>query len=678
MIAVLGYLAILVALAGAVALVVAGVRASRSAEQSPTAVRLPVLALLGGGVAAFAILEIAIITHDFSIAYVAQNSALGTPLVFLLASGWAALEGSVLLWGVLLAVFTWLVWRRMGPGDGLGLGALAVMGAVAAFWFGLMATAANPFGVCTDLANGFCSAASWLPVGDGAVAQDGIGPNPLLANHILMAVHPPILYVGYVGFTVPFAFAISALARSEPGKVWLDRTHRWSLIAWVFLTAGIFLGGWWSYEVLGWGGYWAWDPVENAALLPWLAATAFIHSAVVQQRRSMLQAWNFVLIIATFALTIFGTFLTRSGVIASVHAFSQSAVGPALLGLLAAVVFGGLALFAVRADKVASAPRLDSLSSREGFLLLNNLLMTLFAFTVLFGTTYPLLVEAFTGREVSVGQPFFDRVAIPFAFILLLAIGFGSVAPWRVASPRLLWERSRFGINVGLVTAALAVIIGVRSVSVVVIIGLAGFVIGTIGHFFSHQARRAHGGGKSWPRAMASTVGNDLGYWGGQLAHVGVALVAVAIATTSALAVRSEVTLAPGDTAVVDSYCVEYREAFSRIEPERRVQGVRIALYDATCTNEKAMLEPRLHEYPKFGRVIATPDVYTGLVDDVYLTIAGVDDQTIRLTVLVFPLQWLLWFGGLTVVAGGIVALGRKVGGRRGELGADDKDAAHV
>jgi cytochrome c-type biogenesis protein CcmF len=247
-----------------------------------------------------------------------------------------------------------------------------------------------------------------------------------------------------------------------------------------------------------------------------------------------------------------------------------------------------------------------------------------------------------------------------------------------VASPRLLWERSRFGINFGLVTAALAVIIGVRSVSVVVIIGLAGFVIGTIGHFFSHQARRAHGGGKSWLRAMASTVGNDLGYWGGQLAHVGVALVAVAIATTSALAVRSEVTLAPGDTAVVDSYCVEYREAFSRIEPERRVQGVRIGLFDATCTNEKAMLEPRLHEYPKFGRVIATPDVYTGLVDDVYLTIAGVDDQTIRLTVLIFPLQWLLWFGGLTIVAGGIVALGRRVGGRRGELGVDDKDAAHV
>ncbi len=679
MIAVLGYVAILIALAGSIALVVTGIRASRSELQDPRAVRLPVMLMFGGGVAAFVILEIAILTHDFSIAYVAQNSALGTPFVFLFASGWAALEGSIVLWGVLLAVFTLLVWRRVWQGDGLGLGALAVMGAVAVFWFGLMATAANPFALCTELANGFCSASSWLPVGDAAVAADGVGPNPLLANHILMAIHPPMLYVGYVGFTVPFAFAISALARSEPGKIWLDRTHRWSVIAWVFLTAGILLGGWWSYEVLGWGGYWAWDPVENAALLPWLAATAFIHSAIVQQRRSMLQAWNFVLIIVTFALTIFGTFLTRSGVIASVHAFSQSAVGPALLVLLGVVVFGSLGLFAVRADSVASAPRLESLSSREGFLLLNNLLMTLFAFTVLFGTMFPLIVEAFTGREVSVGQPFFDRIAVPFGLILLLAIGFGSVAPWRVASPRIVWERSRFGINIGLAVAAIAVLVGVRSVPVVLVVGLAGFAIGSIAHFLRYQSARAHTGGKSWPQALASTVGGDLGFWGGQLAHVGVALAAVAIATTSALAVRTEVTLAPGDTAVVDEYCVEYRDAFERIEPERVVQGVRVGLYDASCSNEKAVLEPRLHEYPKFGQVIATPDVRTGLVDDVYVTIAGTDGDAIRLSVLVFPLQWLLWFGGLTILAGGLVALGRKVrGGRPAPPPEQTRDEAHV
>ena len=679
MIAVLGYLAILVALFGAVALVFTGIRSSRSQAQDPSSVRLPVFALVGGGVAAFVFLEVAILSHDFSIAYVAQNSALKTPLVFLFASGWAALEGSVVLWGVLLSIFTWLVWRRVWPGDGLGLGALAVMGAVSVVWVGLMATAANPFALCTELANGFCSSSSWLPVGGAVVAQDGVGPNPLLANHILMAVHPPMLYVGYVGLTVPFAFAISALARSEPGKVWLDRTHRWSVIAWVFLTAGILLGGWWSYEVLGWGGYWAWDPVENAALLPWLAATAFIHSAIVQQRRSMLQAWNFVLIIAAFALTIFGTFVTRSGVIASVHAFSLSVVGPALLAFLAVVVFGSLALFALRAGTVASAPRLDSLSSREGFLLLNNLLMTLFAFTVLFGTIFPLLVEAFSGREVSVGQPFFDRVAVPFGMILLLAIGFGAVAPWRVASAQIMWERSRFGINVGLVSAAVAVVLGVRSVPVVFVVGLAGFVIGTIVHLYLHQTRRARKGDRSWPQAAASTFANDLGFWGGQIAHVGVALIAVALATTSALAIRSEVTLAQGDTALVAGYCLEYRSAFERNEPERLVQGIRVAVYDASCTNEKAQLEPRLHEYEKFGQVIATPDVWTGLVDDVYLNIAGIDGASVRLSVLIFPLQWLLWLGGSVVVTGGLVALGRKVRtGRPVAVPDDRKDVSRA
>jgi cytochrome c-type biogenesis protein CcmF len=679
MIAVLGYAAILTALVGSVALAITGARASRSDRQDPATVRIPVFMLVGGGLGAFVILEAAILTHDFSIAYVAQNSALGTPFVFLFASGWAALEGSIVLWGLLLAAFTFLVWRRTWTGDGLGLGALAVMGAVATFWFGLMATAANPFGICTELGNGFCSASSWLPVGAATVAPDGTGPNPLLANHILMAIHPPMLYLGYVGLTVPFAFAIAALVRSEPGKVWLDRTHRWSVIAWIFLSAGVLLGGWWSYEVLGWGGYWAWDPVENAALLPWLAATAFIHSAIVQQRRSMLQAWNFVLIIVTFALTIFGTFLTRSGVIASVHAFTQSAVGPALLVFLGIVVLGSLALFAIRANTVASAPRLESLSSREGFLLLNNLLMALFAFTVLFGTTYPLLVESFTGREVSVGQPFFDRVAVPFGLILLLAIGFGAVAPWRVASPRVVWQRSRLGINVGLVAAAATVLIGVRSVPVVLVVGLAGFVIGSIGHFLWYQARRARRGGKSWPQALSSTVGNDLGFWGGQLAHVGVALVAVAIATTSALALRTEVTLTQGETAVVDDYCLEYLDAFRRDEPERVVQGIRVAVMDSGCERQKAILEPRLHEYPKFGQVIATPDVRTGLVDDVYLTIAGMSGDAIRLSVLIFPLQWLLWFGGLTVVAGGLVALGRKVRGRPAAASSDQRqDVTHV
>jgi len=659
-IAAAGYLSILIALISSVALVVEAIRHSRTPVPDPARLKIPVLGLAIGGVAAFLLLEIAILTHDFSIAYVAKNTALGTPFIFLLAAGWAALQGSVVLWGLMLAVFTWLVWRRLKKGDGLGVLALAIMGAVSIFWFGLMATAANPFALCVEVTNGFCSATASLPIGDAVAPADGIGPNPLLANHILMAVHPPLLYVGYVGFTVPFAFAISALIRSERSMAWLDRTQRWSLVAWVFLTAGILLGAWWSYEVLGWGGYWAWDPVENAALLPWISATAFIHSATVQRRRSMLQAWNYVLVIVTFSLTIFGTFLTRSGVIASVHAFSLSVVGPVLLIFLGVILFGSFGLFAVRANTVASSPRLDSLSSREGFILVNNLLMTLFGFTIIFGTMYPLLVEAFTGREVSVGRPFFDRVAVPIAFLLLIAIGVGATSPWRVATGKVLWQRTRVGLNVGFVIAALAVLGGVGSVAVVAILGLAGFVITNIIAFYVHQASRSHGGGKSWPSALLATIRNDMGFWGGQVAHIGLALVAVAIATTSVLAIRTEVPLTVGQTAIVDDYCIGYIEPFDRVEPERNVQGARVAILDRSCQNTRVVLEPRLHEYPKFGQVIATPQVWTTWIDDVYLTIAAMDENGIRLKVLVFPLQWLLWVGGLTIVAGGVLALGRK------------------
>jgi cytochrome c-type biogenesis protein CcmF len=338
-----------------------------------TALRVPVLVMTLGGVAAMVALESAILSHDFTVAYVADHTATTTPFLFLLASGWAALEGSIVLWGLVLAGFTYLVSRRVGDGDGLGAGALAVMGLIGVFWFGLMATVANPFQVCTEAAALGCAQSAWWPLQTAVAPLEGVGPNPLLQNHILMAIHPPMLYLGYVGLSVPYAFAMAALVRGDRGKVWLDRTHRWTLIAWSFLTLGILLGAWWSYEVLGWGGYWAWDPVENAAFLPFLVATAFVHSAVVQRRRGMLQAWNFALVIATFSLTILGTFLTRSGVVASVHSFTQSAVGPALLGFLAVVVGVSLAIFATRIHVVASSPRLESLASREGVFLLKHL-----------------------------------------------------------------------------------------------------------------------------------------------------------------------------------------------------------------------------------------------------------------------------------------------------------------
>jgi len=658
-IALLGYLGILVALVSAGALAVGGFRGARNEGRFDEATRWAVRGLALGAAVAFVALELAILTHDFSIAYVARNTATTTPFIFLLASGWAALQGSIVLWGVLLAGYTWLLARKIRDRDSLGVGALAVLGAVAVFWFGLMATAANPFALCTGVVDGVCAATSWLPIGTAVAPVEGLGPNPLLQNNILMAVHPPLLYLGYVGFTVPFAFAISALAQGIQGRTWLDRTHRWSLVAWLFLTGGIIVGGWWSYEVLGWGGYWAWDPVENAAFLPWLVGTAFIHSAIVQRRRGMLQAWNFVLVIGTFSLTILGTFLTRSGVIASVHSFSQSAVGPILLGFLGLVVVGSLALFAARIHLVASSPRLDSLVSREGAFLFNNLVLTVFAFTVLFGTLYPLVIEALSGQQVSIGRPFFDKIAIPLAYGLLLGVGIGSVAPWRVAKPSILWERTRAGIAVGAVIGAVAVLAGVRSVPVVIIAGLAGFVIGTIVAFFVRQVgrRRERDGLAS---AVWTVLGHDLGYWGGQISHIGLALMAVAIATTSALAVRGQLHLAAGDTGVVGGYCVRHDGTFREVHPNRVVDGYHMTVLRDDCATPVAELSPHINRYRGASQAIASPAIHTGLVDDVYLSIAGGTADVVALDVFVFPLQWLVWVAGLIIVLGGLVALGRK------------------
>ena len=337
-------------------------------------------------------MEWALISHDFSIKYVADNNARATPLLFTITGLWAALEGSILLWVLILAGYIAFMARRFRSRleDPMVAWALLVALSVALFFFVFMAAAANPFKLV-----------------DGTIPLDGRGPNPLLQNHPLMAFHPPMLYLGYVGFTVPFAFAMAALITGRFGEGWLTDTRRTTLVAWGFLTFGIVLGAWWSYEVLGWGGYWGWDPVENASLLPWLTATAFIHSVIVQERRGMLRVWNLSLVLATFCLTILGTFLTRSGVVNSVHAFTQSSIGPWLLTFLGVVAVTCLALIAWQADKLHAPGRIDSPISRESAFLANNLLFTGLAFVVLLGTVFPLVAEAVRGNQLSVGEPYF-------------------------------------------------------------------------------------------------------------------------------------------------------------------------------------------------------------------------------------------------------------------------------
>ncbi len=656
MIATIGLLGVLLATTASVLLTIKAWSASRAAVADRRAIETPVKLLLIGAVVAFVALEVGILAHDFSIEYVADNSSSTTPLLFLLAGAWAALEGSVVLWGLVLAAFTYFVARSVGDDDRLGLVALSVFGIVALFWFGLMATVANPFRVCTEVAAGSCAQSSWFPFATATAPADGIGANPLLQNHILMAVHPPMLYVGYVGFTAPFAFAVAAMVRGQQGSVWLERTRRWSVVAWAFLGLGMLLGAWWSYEVLGWGGYWAWDPVENAAFLPWLAATAFIHSAVVQRRRGMLQAWNLVLVIATFSLTILGTFLTRSGTIISVHSFTQSGVGPALLGFLMFVIIGSLALFAWRSHLLSQTPRLDSLASREGVFLFNNLILTVFALAVLLGTLYPILLEAFGGERVSVGTPYFNRVTIPVAFLLLLAMGIGPVTPYRYARASVVWERIAAPLVVSLVAGAAAVLVGVDSVPVVLVIVTGSFVIASAVNEYTRQVRRIEG---SPVTAAGRVLRRDPGYWGGQMAHIGVALLAVGIAASSGLATRDQVQLTVGEPVQLEGYCLNYEAPTSRVEPNRQVDGARLTLLTADCSRELATMEPVFNRYTR-PPAVATPAVHTGFTEDVFIALAAVPGDSVVVDVSVFPLMWVLWLGGLIAVGGGLWGVAAK------------------
>ncbi len=673
MLSALGSAGMLAALVGAVLLVVRGVAAARSGADRDLG--RPTRLLLSGAFVAMAAMVLALLTDDFSLVYTANHHSTNTPFPFDVATAWAALEGSIVLWGLVLAGYTWFVYRRYQRSpDPLGAAALAVMGLVAIFFFGLIATVANPFEVCTQAAEVGCLQSSPWPFAAVDAPLNGPGPNPLLQNHFMMAIHPPVLYLGYVGLTVPFAYAIGALAVGKAGPEWLRRSHRATLVAWSFLTLGILLGGWWAYEVLSWGGYWAWDPVENASLMPWLVATAFLHSGIVQQRRGMLQAWNFILVISAFSLTILGTFLTRSGTINSVHSFTQSAIGPALLGFLVLTLVGSFVLFATRSDLVSSSPRIESMVSREGTFLLNNLLLSVFAFIVLIGTTYPLVLEAFTGTQVGVGEPFFNRLAVPLSFLLLLVMGFGPVTPWRAAPPGLIWQRTRIPAIIGLAAGLLTAFLVSRNGWVILSITLGFFVIAAmVGVLFDQTRRRVENAGENTTTAVKKVISGDSAFWAGMLSHAGVVLVAIGIAFAANLGAHLEVDLSPGDSVTFESYTITFESPFSRDTPGKTEVGGRL-----TVTRDGRLVgivEPSVNFFGGDSSGVSTPDVLHGPSGDIYVTLRALPNPDATFTLDTSPMIWILWLGGLVTAAGGVAAV---VARRRERAASEERPTVDV
>lgn len=588
-----------------------------------------------------AALEWALLTHDFSVRYVAENGGRAVPTYYTVISLWAALEGSLLLWLLVLAGYTVAV-LIFAPRQAARLHgwALVVLSTLSTFFFGLALFAGNAFHRVA------------------VVPQDGPGPNPLLQDHPLMGVHPPLLYLGYVGMAVPFAYAVAALVTGTTGGSWAALIRRWTLVAWTFLTVAIVLGAWWSYEVLGWGGYWSWDPVENASIIPWFVATALVHSIMVHRRRAALRLWNVVLAMAVFLLVVVGTFITRSGVIESVHSFTQSAIGPLLLACIVMVfVFCG-ALLVWRADRLGPEGGLGRGLSRETVFLGNNLLFVTLALTVLFGTVFPLLAETIDGTRISVGEPYFNQVAVPLALAVIMLMGVGPLVPWGTASPRVLRRRLRVPALSGLAVIGALGLAGLRGITALITFGLATFVLVAIGAQVAEgviTVRRGHN--VTWWTATRGFVVRRRRFVGGMVVHCGVVLGAVAIAASSAYSVQEQRRLHVGDTITVSGYSARL-DAIERHRDARRM-WVSARVHLSHGGQALGIHEPELSVYPgRSTQTIGTPSVNTGLVSDAYLVVSKVDPagRWALVFLAVRPLMMWLWVAGGVIAAGAVLA----------------------
>jgi cytochrome c-type biogenesis protein CcmF len=553
-----------IALLTALYAVGASVYGARSGKREwVTSGRRAIYCLAGLCVGAFAILESAFLRSDFSYALVAEGSSTDTPTFYKVTALWATQDGSLLLWVTLLSLFASasLFLTRRSLRD-VAPWATAVLGVVAAFFLSLMIGWENPFDTLA------------------APPPEGAGLNPLL-RHPAMMIHPPMLYTGYVAFSVPFAFAIGALITRRTGADWIRSTRRFALIAWTFLGTGIMLGALWSYTELGWGGYWAWDPVENASLMPWLVGTAFLHSIMVQEKRGMLKVWNASLICATFALALLGTFLVRSGILNSIHAFGASTIGVQMLVFIACVLGVSAALIVARLPDLRSEARIDSLLSREAFFLLNNLVLIALALVIMWGTFFPLISEALTGTEASVGPPWFNRLTTPLALVLVLLTGIGPVLAWRRVTFSSLGRLLRVPVLVTLAALLLLVAFtdATKSAPSLLMFLFVAFVLSVVGQEFwrGASARRVMTG-EPWPRALARLTGRNRRRYGGFLVHAGIAVLFLGVAASSAFLDQRDVRLSPGDTVKVGDYTLTYLRPTAKLGGDDAGTGAPISL----------------------------------------------------------------------------------------------------
>jgi len=641
------WLALLVGLWGAITGFVGGAQQRPDLQQSA---RNATFALFGALLVAVISLELAIFRHDFSLQYVAGRTSRNLPTFYLWSALYSGQEGSLLFWAAVLSLFGALTQLFTSRRHRAYLPYVAaITSLVATFFVSVMLFApANPF-----------QRAAFTPL-------DGAGMNPQLQNPG-MVFHPPMLYLGYISITIPFAFAMAALLTKKLDADWLVAVRKWTIVSWLFLSIGLLIGMWWAYVELGWGGYWAWDPVENAALLPWLVMTAFLHSVMVQEKRGMLKKWNLALVLGAWLLSIFGTFLTRSGVIASVHSFTQSPVGFFFLAFLVVAAIACAIVYINRLPLLEAEANLESVVSREASFLFNNLLLIGLAFSVLWGTLYPIISEWVQGVKVTYGPPTFNYVNIPLGLVLLLLTGIGPLIAWRRASTANLRRQFAVPVTVGVFMLLILLVAGMRELGALLAFTIGAFVFGTVFQEFARGARARHRQyGESTGFAVLQLLSRNRRRYGGYIVHIAIVLLFVGFAGM-AFKTETEATLRPGESAELkgsDGHLYTFTHlGISQYNALNR--QVTAALLDVRRDGKdigRLRTEKRQH-VDALGNPTFEPSTEVGIMSglrvDLYVVLAGLVNGTeqavFRFTIN--PLVWWVWFGGFVLVIGGLIVL---------------------
>ncbi|MCI0495562.1 heme lyase CcmF/NrfE family subunit [candidate division KSB1 bacterium] len=588
------------------------------------------------------ILTYAFLTRDFSIRYVAEYSDRQLPLLYTLSSVYAGQAGSLLFWTWLLTVFNALyVFINRNKDDEFKNYVFTVVNVVTIFFLILVNYSTNPFEKVTP------------------IPPDGFGLNPLLQNP-MMIIHPPSLFLGFVGFTIPFAYAIAALAKGNLSYQWLDKSRNWTLFAWISLTLGNLLGALWAYVELGWGGYWAWDPVENASLLPWLTGTALVHSLMVQKTRSMMKAWNVSLAILTFLLTILGTFITRSGIISSVHAFGKSNLGTMFLIFMIVVLIASIILILTRIKKLQPEKTIESLLSRDFSFLLVNIIFTVLLVMVLLGTLYPALTELFVGKQITLGEPYFNKISVPIGIFLLLLLAICPIFSWKETRSEAVLKKFRYPVFLSILLVMILFVLGIHHARSLVTLGIGflGLAI-IIAEIISNITNRMKSDNNTFLSSFNHVFKINTRRYSAYLIHIGVILIYLSIVGTTVYKQEKEITLQQGEEITIGDYRLVYNKMGDKRDANKDVLTAELDVFRG-AENLGKIVPQRFFYYSAMGKTQYTTEVAvrSTLKEDLYVILASYqDDGSATFTFLVNPLQIWMWIGGIIITIGVIIIL---------------------